>query len=133
VGTLIRLMAIAASAIVALGFLLFAVDELRAGSETQQQALTNELEGRATAQQTVSGGPTSELAREQRNGSLREAVDDANDVLLSPFDQLVDTDDAWVAHGVPALLALLLYGVGLGMLANFLPKQREDERDWRTA
>jgi hypothetical protein len=34
---------------------------------------------------------------------------------------------------VPALLALLLYGVGLGMLANMLPKEREHGADWRTA
>jgi hypothetical protein len=133
VGTLIRLMAIVASAIVALGFVLFAADELRAGSETQQQALENELEGRTAAQQATSVPPSSELAREQRHGTLREAIDDANDVLLDPFDELVDSSNAWVARGIPVLLALLLYGVGLGMLANFLPKQRQADRDWRTA
>ncbi len=27
-------------------------------------------------------------------------------------------------HGLPALMALLLYGVGLGFLANLLPRER---------
>jgi hypothetical protein len=31
------------------------------------------------------------------------------------------------------VLALLLYGFGLGMLANMLPKERETGGDWRTA
>ncbi len=132
-GTLIRLMAIAASAIVALGFVMFAVDELNEGSQTQQQALQSELEGGASPAVVAATAPSDEEAREQQHGSVREAIDDANDVLLNPFDGLVDSDNAWVQHAVPALLALLLYGVGLGMLANFLPKQRHVGGDWRTA
>jgi hypothetical protein len=34
---------------------------------------------------------------------------------------------------VPALLGLLLYGLGLGMLANMIPKYREHGADWRAA
>ena len=64
---------------------------------------------------------------------MREAIDDANDVLLRPFAGLVDSDSAWVNHGMPAVLALLIYGFGLGMLANMLPKQRQHAGDWRTA
>ena len=67
------------------------------------------------------------------NGAFREAVDDANDVLLGPFTGIVDSEDRWVTHGVPAMLALLLYGLGLGTLANMLPKERETGGDWRTA
>ena len=54
-------------------------------------------------------------------------------MLLRPFVDLVDSDSAWVNHGMPALLALLIYGVGLGFLANMLPKQRPHGSDWRTA
>ena len=67
------------------------------------------------------------------NGTVHELVDDANDVLLGPFTGLVDSNERWVTHGVPTLLALLLYGFGLGMLANMLPKERETHGDWRTA
>ena len=64
---------------------------------------------------------------------MREVVDDANDVLLAPFVDLIDSDSAWVNHGVPTLLALLLYGVGLGFLANMMPKPRAHGSDWRAA
>ena len=77
--------------------------------------------------------PTQEAARERANGKFREAVDDANDVLLGPFTDIVDSNDRWVTHGVPTVLALLLYGLCLGTLANMLPKQREHAADWRTA
>ena len=53
---------------------------------------------------------------------MREAIDDANDLLLQPFSGLVNSPSNWVMHGVPALLALLVYGLGLGLLANSLPK-----------
>jgi hypothetical protein len=64
---------------------------------------------------------------------VREAIDDANDVLLAPFASVIDSDSAWVNHGVPALLGLLLYGVGLGLLANMVPQQRAHGGDWRAA
>ena len=77
--------------------------------------------------------PQEEKAREARNSGFREVIDDANDVLLAPFADLIDSDNSWVNHGVPALLALLLYGVGLGLLANWLPKERAHGGDWRAA
>ena len=77
--------------------------------------------------------PDEENAREAQNSSVREVVDDANDVLLAPFANLIDSDSRWVQHGIPALLALLLYGVGLGFLANLLPKKRTHAADWRAA
>ena len=76
--------------------------------------------------------PGEEAARERRNGGARELIDDANDVLLAPFANLIDSDNGWVHHGVPAVLALLLYGVGLGLLANMLPRSAHHD-DWRTA
>jgi hypothetical protein len=127
-GAVIRFLAIAISAVVVLGFAAFAIDEADKGSKTQQAKLDRELG-------TTPVAPTArqEAAREADHGAVREAIDDANDVLLKPFADLVDSDSAWVNHGVPALLALLIYGFGLGLLANMLPKQRQHGGDWRTA
>ena len=132
-GSVIRLGAIVMSGFVLFGFAFFAADELDRGSKTQQQALTNELEGVSVDPAPIARTPNDEVVREAANGDLREVVDDVNDVLLGPFVDLVDSDDAWVARGVPTLLALLLYGVGLGFLANMLPKHRSHGADWRGA
>jgi hypothetical protein len=126
-GSFIRLVAVVVSGFVLVGFAFFAVDELDRGSKTQQQALGSEVI-------PIAPTPADEAAREAAHGDLREVVDDVNDVLLGPFSDIVDpNDDVWVARGVPTILALLLYGVGLGFLANMLPKQRAHGADWRGA
>jgi hypothetical protein len=125
-GSVIRFLAIAISVVVVIGFALFAIDEADKGSKTQQAKLERELGT------TVAPNASQETLRERNHGVVREAIDDANDVLLRPFADLVDSDDAWVSHGIPALLALLIYGVGLGFLANMLPQQRAQGSDWRT-
>jgi hypothetical protein len=132
-GSFIRLVAILISGFVLIGFAFFATDELDRGSKTQQQALANELEGSSPEQIPIAPTPADEAAREARHGDVRETVDDVNDVLLGPFVDVVDSDEAWVARGIPTILALLLYGVGLGFLANMLPKQRSHGADWRGA
>jgi hypothetical protein len=129
-GSVIRFLAIAISAIVVLGFALFALEETDKGSKAQQAKLEREL-GSPVA--PIAPEDRVEAARERNQGSVREAIDDANDVLLAPFVDLVDSDSEWVNHGIPALLALLIYGVGLGFVANALPKQRVHGGDWRTA
>jgi uncharacterized BrkB/YihY/UPF0761 family membrane protein len=143
-GSLIRLMAVAFSAIVLLGFAFFATDEMSRGSQNQQNALEGELSSTNSREDSdlsasrdlppVAPSPQEEAHREKVNGTFREAVEDANDVLLGPFAGLVESaDNTWVLHGVPVLLGLLLYGFGLGMLARMLPKHREHGADWRAA
>jgi hypothetical protein len=133
-GSVIRLTAIFAAIVVLLGFAFFAVDEMDRGSKTQQSAL-GEGTGTLASPAVVAVAPTpdEEARRERQNGGARELIDDANDLLLAPFADLVDSDSAWVNRGVPSLLGLLLYGVGLGLLANMLPKERTHHDDWRTA
>jgi hypothetical protein len=132
-GSVIRLVAIVLSGFVLFGFAFFCVDELDRGSKTQQQALGNELRGITDDPAPIARTSGDEAAREAVNGTFREVVDDANDLLLAPFVDLVDSNDVWVARGVPTILALLLYGLGLGFLANMLPKQRAHGDDWRAA
>jgi hypothetical protein len=132
-GSVIRLVAIVMSGFVLLGFAFFATDEMDRGSKTQQQALANELEGVSEDPAPIARTTADEQAREAAHSSFREVIDDVNDVLLGPFVDVVDSNDVWVSRGVPTLLALLLYGVGLGFLANMLPKERHHNADWRGA
>jgi hypothetical protein len=132
-GAVIRLAAIVMSGFVLVGFAFFAVDELDRGSKTQQRALANELDGSSPEAIPVAPTPADEAAREAAHGDIREIVDDVNDVLLGPFTNLVDSGDVWVARGLPTILGILLYGVGLGFLANMLPKHRSHGADWRGA
>ena len=100
-GSVIRVVAIVSSGIVLLGFALFAIDELDRGSQNQQNALAAELESAPERPATIAPSPDEERLREERNGDLREAIDDANDVLLAPFGGLVSSGNVWVANGVP--------------------------------
>ena len=110
-GSLLRWSCLVAAGLVVLGFVLFAGDEISAGS--------NEQVAQIEEQGPVPAG-ADEAEREGDSGGFREFVNDANDVLLGPFDHVVASDDAWVTHGVPALLGVLLYGVGGLVLLNYL-------------
>jgi hypothetical protein len=130
-GAILRLLAIAASVVIALGFTLFALDEMDGASKGQQQALAEQTGVADPAD--VAPAPEEESARARQNTGVREAVDDMNDILLAPFSDLTNSKDSWVIRGVPTLLGLLVYGLGLGLLANFLPGRQSHAGDWRAA
>jgi hypothetical protein len=128
VAKLVHWVAILACVLVGLGFVCFAVDELRYGSETQQAKLAEDLND-------PSAGAATERKRERERSVAREAIDDANDVLLAPFAEIVDdSESVWLNRGVPTLLALLTYGLLVVLIANSLPKPKAHSGgDWRTA
>jgi hypothetical protein len=113
--------------LVGLGFACFAADELRYGSETQQAKLADSLNH-------PDASAALEREREKERSSVREVIDDSNDVLLAPFANVADSDNVWADRGVPTLLALLAYGLLLLLIANSLPKPKAHSGgDWRTA
>jgi hypothetical protein len=112
---LLRTVAVVTSAIVLVSFGLFAYDETRDASNETVAAIAG-LE--ATRSADPSAG--AERAREKAHGSVHEAIDDADDVLVKPFASIADgSSSAWARRGVPTLLALLVYGFGLSFLARF--------------
>ncbi len=116
--TLLRIAAVVICSVIAIAFLSFAVDE----SE------------QASAEQVRSIDPArAEAKREAKSGPVTEAIHDAADFFLAPFGDVTDSRNAWVQHLVPTALGLLLYGLGLMLLANYLPKQKRANSDWRTA
>jgi len=131
-GSVVRICAVAAAALVALSFAFFAVDQLTEGSENQVRAVRGDNQRAPSQAQIDKPGPDPavERIRETQHSSVREYVDDANDILLSPFTGLVDTEKIWNQRVIPGLLALLLYGLGGTILANAMPKPDRQVGDW---
>ena len=115
-----------ACALVIFGFLTFAGDEAARGTDMQVAKAGQVLGDPAPT-------PRTEREREKAHGAPRELLDDANDLLLAPFTAILSSDDAWVRRLVPTVLALLAYGLGLTLLANFLPRTSTASGDWRAA
>ena len=110
----LRFAAVACSLLVVAGWGWFAIDQTSAASKTTQAEIAGDA-----ASQDPSPDPDTERDREKVNSKVHEWVDDANDVLLKPFACIADgSSSKWVRRTVPALLALLVYGFGLGMLAR---------------
>ncbi|MEA2256003.1 MAG: hypothetical protein QOG35_2048 [Solirubrobacteraceae bacterium] len=113
-GTL-RTVSVVTSAIVVLSFAMFAIDDSRAASQRSAAAVAGL---QATA--TVDPSPREERAREKAHSTPRELIDDADDILLAPFAGISDgSSSTWVRRGIPALVALVVYGFGLSFVARF--------------
>jgi hypothetical protein len=88
-------------------FALFAVSQTSAASAHQQGVLNGET-------------PTSGSSPEHKS-SLRRAVDDASNTITSPFSGVTSgTHSEWTLRIVRLLLALAVYGFGLGFLARLI-------------
>ena len=116
--TLLRLAAAVICSIIALGFLTFAMDESDRASKQQVSAIDPDR---------------GEAAREKKAGPVKEALNDANDFFLAPFDNVTSSSNVWVQHLVPTALGLLAYGLGFTVLANYLPKPKRTQTGWRAA
>jgi hypothetical protein len=103
----LRWAAIAATLFLVTGFVMFAGDEMSHASAQQVTYLSSTDSGQ-------------ERAREAHHSSVREAIDDVDDVLLRPFTGVANSSNHWVRQGIPTLLALLIYGFGLGFLARYV-------------
>jgi hypothetical protein len=102
-----RLTAFACCALVVASFAMFARDQVAGASQHQQTEL-------------VAGAhPTAASSAPVKHAEPRRSIDGAAKVLTKPFDAIVQSSNPWVSHGLPALFALLVYGLGLGYLARF--------------
>jgi len=112
-----------AAIVVVVSFGLFAIDQARNGSKQQIAKLGAGLEptNASTNVNQADPSPRTEREREKKHGDVREAIDDVDDVLISPFAAAVHSQSIWAQRGVPALIAFLLFGVGLRIAAAYLP------------
>jgi hypothetical protein len=97
---------------VLVGFGLFAVDQASDASKRQRAIIADARRPDPTA--------AAERAREREHTSLREVIDDVNDVLLKPFASIVDgVQSRWARRSLAGLMALMVYGFGGAYLARF--------------
>jgi hypothetical protein len=125
VAAFVRWCAIFASAFVTLSFLYFAVNQTSTASQNQVNAIGGTAGVKAESATKVPDPPKNvEKLREQENDKFHEFVDDVDDVLLSPFTGIVDSNSIWVRRLIPLGLALLIYGIGGLYLARAMGLRR---------
>jgi len=102
-----RLTAFVCCALVVASFAMFARDQMAGASQHQQTEL-------------IAGAhPTAPITPAKPHAQPRRFIDSAAKILTSPFEAIVQSTNLWVKHGLPALFAVLVYGLGLGYLARF--------------
>jgi hypothetical protein len=103
----LHLLSLFCCVIVATSFVLFGHDQV-AGASLHQTELLG------------SGTPVAATTPARRTvGEPRAFIDGVSRNLTSPFDSIVHSNNPWVDHGVPAALALVVYGFGLGFVARW--------------
>jgi hypothetical protein len=111
----LRALSIVACLFVLAGWSAFGLDEIRGASQETQADIAGH---RAATRADPS--PDEERAREKIHSGAREFIDDVNDVLLAPFAWISEgSASKWVRRSVPALIALFVYGFGLGYIARY--------------
>jgi hypothetical protein len=104
----LRVVSLVCCALVVMSFAMFARDQMAGASEHQQTELV-----------AGTNPNTAPAAITHRHSQPRRFIDSAAKTLTSPFSAVVKSNNGWVNEGLPAVFALLVYGVGLGYLARF--------------
>jgi hypothetical protein len=102
---LLRIASFVICLIVIASFTIFAVGQTKSASAHQQAEISE----------------TSTKTGASHESSLHKRIDEASDQLTSPFAGIVSSSSGeWAVRGVNLLLALVVYGFGLGYLARVL-------------
>jgi hypothetical protein len=112
---LLRVASLVICLIVIASFAIFAIDQTGSASTHQQEELGS-LPSRPT---TTSGAPGSPAPAPSHKSALHSAIDNASNDLTSPFSGLsAGSSSEWATRGLNLLIALAVYGFGLGFLAR---------------
>lgn len=94
--------------IVVASFAMFAFDQVDGASQHQQSEI-------------ATGSWTPPTPAAPHHGGVRRTIDNADGRLTSVFSGLTaGSHSEWMVHGVQTLLALLVFGFGLGYVARFV-------------
>ena len=117
---LLRLASVVICLIVVASFTIFAVDQAKGASSHQQEALV-----RGAPSNTNGEGQGKSGSSSADESGVHKTVDEASNSLTSPFSGITaGSKSGWTIHGVNLLLALVIYGFGLGFLARVLQVRR---------
>jgi predicted PurR-regulated permease PerM len=105
----IRLASIIICLIVIASFLVFAVNQTKTASGHQREVL-GESSSSVHHGESTSG----------KESSVHKDLDEASSKLTSPFSGIVSSSSEWTNRTVRLLLALLVFGFGLGFIARVL-------------
>jgi hypothetical protein len=104
---LLRLASFVICLIVIASFVLFAANKTSSASKHQTEKIAG------TPASESNGGST------KKESSVHKAIDEASQKLTSPFAGVVSgSNSEWLIHGVKLLIALAVYGFGLGYIAR---------------
>ena len=116
---LLRLASVVICLIVVASFTIFAVDQAK-GASGQQEGLV-----RGAPSNTDGEGQGKSGSSSADESGVHKTVDEASNSLTSPFSGITaGSKSVWTLHGVNLLLALVIYGFGLGFLARVLQGRR---------
>lgn len=120
--SILRYASIAITAILVLSFVMFVSDQSSSGTASEVATLNTE-NGPGTAPATP-GTPAPKPAPKQ-HGEPRRTIDEVANDLTRPFEGFVaNSKSKWVRKGIPTLVALLIFGFGLSLLAGYMPKPK---------
>ena len=124
VQNILRVASTIACGIVIAAFGMWATDAGRSDSGQQVARLSQSDGPNGASSGAPATNPASPAtpAADPEHGGVRGVVEDANDALLSPFDHVAQDAGQWPAHMLPALLALLTYGLLARILIAYLPR-----------
>jgi hypothetical protein len=123
ISSVLKIAAIGCALVLLISFGAFVSDQAGASSKQTvakiNTADSSENPYSPTVVNQASPNPKTERLREKQHGALREKVDDANDVLVAPFNGVVSSNSLWAQRIVTGLLALAVFGMGLGFLGRY--------------
>ncbi|HME03031.1 MAG TPA: hypothetical protein VKG38_08370 [Solirubrobacteraceae bacterium] len=112
---LLRLASFLICAIVIASFVIFAINQTGSASKGQQEAVLT------TTRATSNSATVAAATAPHHEGAVRKLIDEAASSLTSPFSALTSgSSSEWAIRGAKLLLALVVYGFGLGYLARVL-------------
>jgi hypothetical protein len=112
--SLLRLASWLICLLVAVSFLIFAIEQTSSASTHQQEELNGPPGAPAGIASTTAPPP-------KHKSTVHKTIDEASDFFTSPFSAVVSgSSSQWAIHGIKALLALLVYGLGLSYLSRVI-------------